>query len=141
MSDALQVFLKSDLVPGLNNAVLRLQEKGLELEEWEKASSLTDVDGFWPGKLNGEDAGFEFSIEEVDDDDLEAWDVERSQLEGRDLMMELCYYTEMDLAAAVLFISFICESCNGITFDENDELTVTAANSKQWREALLGQIL
>jgi len=33
MSDTLQVFLKSDLVPGLNDTILRLREKGLELEE------------------------------------------------------------------------------------------------------------
>jgi|GEM_PF-2430838 hypothetical protein len=141
MSDALQVFLKDDFVPSLNDAILYLRKKGLELEEWEDALSLNNIDGFWPGKYKGEDAGFEFCIGEVDDDDLDAWDVERSQLEDRDVMMELCYYTEQDLVAAVLFISFICESCDGITFDENDELTVTAANSKQWREELLGQLL
>lgn len=141
MSDALQVFLKSNLVPGLSDVVLNLRKSGLELEEWENASSLNDIDGFWPGKYKGEEAGFEFGIGEVDDDDLEAWDVERSQLEGRDVMIELCYHTEKDLIAAVLFISFICESCDGITFDEDDELTITAANSKQWREELLGQLL
>lgn len=141
MSDALQVFLKSDLVPAINETILRMRENGVELEDWDNADSLNDIEGFWPGKLKGEDAGFEFSIDQVDDDDLEAWGVERNQMEGRDLMMELCYYTEKDLVASVLFVSFICESCDGITFDENDELTVTAANSKQWREELLGQLL
>lgn len=141
MSDALQIFLKGGFTPNLNDVTLHLQEKGLELETWEKASSLNDIDGFWPGKFKGEEVGFEFYIGEVDDDDLDAWDVQRSQLDGRDVMMELCYYTEKDLIAAIWFISFICESCDGITFDDNDELTVTAANSKQWREELLGQIL
>lgn len=141
MSDALQVFLSKQSIPSIDVLLQQLRDEGLELEEWSEPKTLSEIDGFWPGKFKGVDAGFEFCMGEVDDDDLDAWGVERSQLDGRDMMMELCYYTESDLIASVMFIDFICRSCGGITFDENDELTVTGSHLMQWKKEMLGDLL
>lgn len=141
MSDAMQVFLESDDIPDLSVVMQSMRDEGLVLEEWDEADSLNDIEGFWPGKYKGKEAGFEFCIDDVDDDDLEAWEVDRSELEGRDVMIELCYSTDQDLVATVLFISFICESCNGITFNEHDELAITSANAKRWKNESLVQLI
>lgn len=142
MSDALQVFLSKQSIPGMDELIQHLRDQGLELDEWnDEVEMLNDIDGFWPGRFKGRAAGFEFCMDEVDDDDLDAWGVERGQLDGRDMMMELCYYTESDLIASVMFIDFICRSCGGITFDGNDELTVTGSNLMQWKKEMLGDLL
>lgn len=142
MSDALQVFLKKQSIPSIEALIKHLSGQGLELEKWDdEVETLNDIDGFWPGTLKGSDAGFEFGMEEVDNDDLDDWGVEPSQLEGRDMVMELSYHTENDLVASVLFIDFICRFCGGITFDENDELTVTESNSERWKKEMLGDLL
>lgn len=138
MSEALQVFINANMIPDIAELQKELSEEGIELESWGKEiNSLHDIDGFWPGRCKGKDAGFEFSMAPVDLEDLEAWDVAIEQLGGRKLMMELCYYSEHDLVVAVSFIDVICQRYDGITFDENDELTVTAKNSGSWKREML----
>jgi hypothetical protein len=141
MSDEMHVFIEKKNIPQLNDIKQYSKKKGLELEDFEGVTLLQDIDGFWPGTFQGEEAGFEFSIDAIDDEDLESWDISKSQLEKRDLMIELSYYTEEDLAAAAIFTSFICQYCDGITFDDNDELTITSTHAQAWESAMLEEII
>lgn len=134
MSETMIAFIRSENIPSINQLRNRLSEEGLELESWddEGLENLEDVEGFWPGKLKGDDAGFEFGLNEVDDEDLESWEIDKTKLEGRDLVVELSFYEELDVAAAILCLAVLCYECDGLTFDNDEELTINADNCMKW---------
>lgn len=69
---------------------------------------------------------------EVDDEDLESWGIEKEQLEGRSHMVELAFRSELEVTASALCAAYFCKICDGITFDDDDELTVNSSNCDEW---------
>lgn len=131
MSDSLTVFIRSDHLPTIDELRNAMKNYGLELETWE-VDSLQDIVGYWPGVYKNEEAGFEFILEKLDDDDLESLDVGTEELEGRDFVLDLAFRTELDLTASALCAVYFCKKCDGITFDDNEELTVNSTNCDDW---------
>jgi hypothetical protein len=131
MSDSMIVFIRSEDIPTIQDLRNALKIEGVELEPWD-GKSLQDVEGFWPGKYKGQDAGFEFMLGEIDNDDLEDWGIGKEQLKGRDYMLELAFYTEEDIAASAICAAFFCKTCDGITFDDDGDLSVGSSNYKEW---------
>ncbi len=81
MSDSMIVFIRSNNLPEIDVLREELKKDGLELESWDE-DSIQGIEGFWPGTYKGEEAGFEFMIGEVDDEDLEDWDIDKEELDG-----------------------------------------------------------
>ena len=132
MSDSMIVFIRNEHIPKIDQLREALQVKGLTLESWDEASSIQEVEGFWPGRFKGEEAGFEFMLGEVEDDDLEDWGVKKSSLEGRELVIDLAYYTELDLSASAICAAYFIDLCDGVTFGDEDELSVNRSNADEW---------
>ncbi|MEI4550390.1 hypothetical protein [Pseudoalteromonas spongiae] len=136
MSDSMIVFIRSSKIPSIDELRREVASEGLELESWDE-ESLQDIEGFWPGTIKGQEAGFEFMLDEIDDEDLEDWGVDKDQLDGRDYMVDLTFRTEMDLAASAICASFFCKTCDGLTFDDDEELTINSSNCSQWASTML----
>ncbi len=137
MSDSMIAFLRSENIPTIEELRSELRQQGLELESWDEANSLEDVEGFWPAVYKDEEAGFEFLLMETDDEDLEDWEVDRSQLDGRDYTLELCFRTDPELTATALCVAHLCKRCDGLTFADDDELSINADNCDIWLENYL----
>ena len=131
MSDSIIIFIRSNNIPEIDLLREALKNDGLELESWDE-SSIKDIEGFWPGRYKGKEAGFEFMLDEVDDEDLDDWGIEKEQLDGRDFMLDLAFYTELDVVASALCAAYFCKTCDGITFDDDEELTINAQNCDEW---------
>ena len=126
------VFIRSEHIPKIDQLKEAMQAKGLKLESWDEASTIEEVEGFWPGEYNGEEAGFEFMLGEVEDEDLENWDIQKDTLEGRETVIELAYYSEHDLSASALCAAYFIELCDGVTFGDEDTLSVNKNNAEEW---------
>lgn len=143
MSDSMIIFTRGNNLPNIEQLRQTLKSKGLELESWADEGFLTleEIEGFWPGIYKGEEAGFEFFISEVDDEDLDNWDVDKLTLEGRDYCIELAFYDELDIVAAALCAVELCLQCDGITFDDEEELTINKSNCEAWARNLVNEIV
>jgi hypothetical protein len=139
MSDSILVFVRCEKLPSVNQLRLTLSALGLELKTWEK-EKLEEIEGFWPGSYKGEEAGFEFYVGQVEDEDLENWDVDRQELEECDYVVELCFYTEMDVLAATLCASALCKACDGLTFDNDEELSINSSNCEVWANRVISEL-
>ena len=69
---------------------------------------------------------------EVEDEDLENWDIQKDTLEGRETVIELAYYSEHDLSASALCAAYFIELCDGVTFGDEDTLSVNKNNAEEW---------
>lgn len=139
MSDSMIVFVRSGKLPNVNGLRSAVSELGLTLESWDEEGidKLEDIEGFWPGEIKGEEAGFEFYAGEVDDEDLEDWEVDKDSLEGRDFMVDLAFSTELDVKASAITAAILCKMCDGLTFDDDEELTINAGNCMDWANNIL----
>lgn len=140
MSDSVLVFIRGSKLTTIDELREAVSTNGLELESWEE-DSLRDIEGFWPGIIQGREAGFEFMVDEIDTDDLDDWGVSLDELDGRDLVVDLAYRTEMDIAATAICASFFCERCDGLTFDDDEELLINSSNCSAWSNKLLKEVL
>lgn len=136
VSETIVVFVKSEKLPTIEVLREGLSASDLVLEEW-KGDSLEAIEGFWPALYHGKETGFEFFLGEIEDEDLESWDVEKKLLKGRDYVLMLDFRTEEELAASVLCAAYFCKNFEGITFDDDEELTVSADNCEAWLESYL----
>ncbi len=141
MSDSIIIFVRSQKLPSVNQLRTAVSELGLTLESWEEEGidKLEEIVGFWPGEIKGEEAGFELCAGEVDDDDLEGWEVDKASLEGRDFMFDLAFRTELDVKASAITAAVLCKMCDGLTFDDDEELTINAENCMAWADRLLSE--
>ncbi len=139
MSDSMIVFVKKSKLPNVNKLRDEVKSMGLELEEW--GESLEEIEGFWPGKVDGKEAGFEFFMEEIADEDLEDWEIKREELKERDFFIELAFYEELDIKACVIFVVALCILADAIALDEEGELSIDAKSCLKWAKEEMGYSL
>jgi hypothetical protein len=136
MADSMLVFVEGSKLPKVEELRNEVKSLGLELEEWDE--NLIEISGFWPGQIRGEEAGFEFFAEKSDPDDLEDWEIDINELDGRNYTVELVFRTELDVEACVICIVALCKLSNAIAFDEDEELSVNSETCMQWAKEEMG---
>ena len=136
MSDSMLVFVEGSKLPTVDALRDEVKTMGLDLEAWDEA--LTDITGYWPGKIKDEEAGFEFFAAKPDPQDLEDWEIDEEELSGRDYCVELAFHTELDVEATTICAVALCKLSDGITFNDDEVLDVNAGNCMQWAKDEMG---
>jgi len=136
MSDSMLVFIEGSKLPRIKELRNEVKSMGLDLETWDK--DLISIEGFWPGKIKNEEAGFEFFIGKLEPEDLEDWELDEQDLSGRDYVIELAFRSELDVEATVIFIVALCKLSDASSFNEDGELKVNAENCIQWAKEEMG---
>jgi len=136
MAESMFVFVESSQLPTVRALRKKVSLMGLELEEWEE--ELRAIEGFWPGKLRGQEVGFEFCIDKLQKEDKDELALNTNELNGRDYMIELSFYNELDVEAAVICVVALCQLSDGISFNENEELKVNRNNALEWAKDEMG---
>lgn len=136
MSDSMIVFVEGSKLPKVEELRNEVKSMGLDLEAWDE--ELINIEGFWPGKLKNEEAGFEFLADKLEPEDLEDWELDEKELGGRDYGIDLAFHSELDVEATVICIVALCKLSDAISFNENEELKVNAENCIQWSKEEMG---
>ena len=136
MSDSMIVFVEGSKVPKVEELRNKVKSMGLDLEAWDE--ELINIEGFWPGKIRNEEAGFEFFADKLEEEDLDDWELDEKDLDGRDYGIDLAFHSELDVEATVICIVALCKLSNAIAFNEEEELKVNAENCIQWAKEEMG---
>jgi hypothetical protein len=136
MADSMIMFVDSSKLPKVDELRNEVKLMGLDLEDWDE--NLIDIEGFWSGRIRDEETGFEFFIDKLDVEDLEDWDIDEKDLGGRNYVIELSIYSELDVEAAVSCTVALCKLSDAIAFNEDDELKVNANSCIQWAKEEMG---
>jgi len=136
MSDSMLVLVEGSKLPEVEELRAEVKSLGLDLDAWDE--ELIDIEGFWPGKIRNEEAGFEFFADKLEAEDLEDWELDEKDLDGRDHGVELAFHSELDVEATVICIVALCKLSNAISFNEEEELKVNAENCIQWAKEEMG---
>ena len=136
MSDTMIAFIKKERFPTAKQLRKELAKYGLYVEEIEE--SLLDFFGYWPGELEGKEAGFEWSASDMSQEDFEDFEIDQKLLEGRDVCIELGFYEEDDVKACSICIVVLCDVFDAIAQNEEGELSITKDNCFQWAKEEMG---
>jgi len=139
MSNSMSVFVNKAKLPSVDELRNEVEKMGLKLEEWDE--QLVDIEGYWPGEYKSQEAGFEFGVEEIDEDikaDLEDWEVNLDDLGDRDYLIDLVFREEIDVDACVICIVALCKLSDAISFDEDEELNVNSETCIKWAKEEMG---
>jgi len=137
MSVDITVFIHKDKLPtlqSLKNAINELDNK-LKIEE---DFSITEHEGFVPCSYNGDECGFEYWIEEVDDELLEEWEINKEEICGRNRCLTFSTRSGFtDLISSALVSTAFCKISDGLAFDDNEELTINSSNCIEYGQSIV----
>jgi len=139
MSESQIIFIEGDLIPSIEMVIKEESKRdyGVKFESWE-CSSTQEVAGYWPCKLNNDcDSGFEFSLEVLEESDIDDFEVDKNILKNKTHYVELTYRDQYEYKCAIALSAIFCKHCNGITFNENNELKIISKNSVKWAKKIL----
>ncbi len=136
MSDSMLVLVEGSKLPTVEELRAEVKSLGLDLDALDE--ELINIEGFWPGKIKNEEAGFEFFANKLEAEDLDDWELDEKDLDGRDYGVELAFHSELDVEATVICIVALCKLSNAISFNENEELKVNVKNCIQWAKEEMG---
>ncbi len=137
MSVDITVFIHKDKLPtlkSLKHAINELDNK-LSIDE---EFSINDHEGFVPCSYNGEECGFEYWIEEVDDELLDEWEIRKEEISGRNMYLTFATRSGFtDLISSALTSSVFCKLSDGLSFDDDEELTINSSNCIEYGQNIV----
>lgn len=134
MSVEFTVYLPRDAMPSPSEWASAIRDRGFDVELGTKFD-VDDFSGFLPCRIEGEDAGFEYSsgpIEFVDE--LELPD---------DFDFSVTFTThssQRELATSVVSAAVLCALVRGVLVDPQADMTVSAGEAVAWAGEMLDEI-
>lgn len=137
MSVDITVFVHKEKLPTLEtlkNAINELDNQ-LNIDE---EFSINDHEGFVPCSYNGEECGFEYWIEEVDDELLDEWEITKEEISDRNMYLTFATRSGFtDLISSALISSAFCKISDGLSFDDDEELTINSSNCIEYGQNIV----
>ena len=134
MSESMIGFVKKSKLPTVNEFRKLVKEQGLELDEQNETTDLTEVDGCWTGNLKGKEVAFEWGIylleveerEEYIEDFSEEYENFEEALGDKDCVIDFAVRSEADIDASMISFCILSKISDAIFFDANEELRVNS---------------
>ncbi len=99
---------------------------------------LSDMEGFWPGRYQDDEAGCEFYFGETDYDWLEEMNLTSELLSSKDMTCDLSFFGDpRDLVTAAIVVDYLCTECDGSVYSEDDESFLAGESNVYWAKQLL----
>jgi len=128
MSVDISVFAYKEKLPSFESfqhSISKVDDKLSVDEEF----SILEHEGFVPCTYDGKECGFEYWIDDVNEELLEDWELSAEELSGRDICITFTTRSDYtDLISSALSSSMLCHIADGLTFDDEEELTINAHN-------------
>lgn len=140
MSESQIVFIEGASLPAIEKIQKEAQSRKYEIDiEFWDVDCLSEVEGYWPCKVLGNDSGVEFFIGKLEKEDIESFEIEEELVKGKTHYVEMAFRDEDEYRVAAVLSSIFCKLCNGIAFDENYHLRITPKNAVRWAKKILNK--